>query len=176
MEALIIKPISKTEYIHHDKIATSWDLERLWQRGSTNYELQIPCSDAYGVFYNDEFIGFSSIDKRYAILLEDLNSLFSSETQTNSVKSVSISIIIKNEFRNKGIGNVLLGKLIQVVEQNYSINEIAAEIYVENEPSLALFTKHGFTFSYLSNGIIYMKKSLTPEIKNNVDSKALHKK
>lgn len=53
------------------------------------------------------------------------------------------SVYISQEARGKGIGSLLLKKLIETSEQN-GIWTLQAGIFPENTASITLFQKHGF--------------------------------
>ncbi|MBB6732073.1 GNAT family N-acetyltransferase [Cohnella zeiphila] len=53
------------------------------------------------------------------------------------------SIYVKQNARGKGIGNILLARLIEISEQN-GFWTIQTGIFPENKASLALHVKHGF--------------------------------
>ncbi|HLF52729.1 GNAT family protein [Flavobacterium sp.] len=56
-----------------------------------------------------------------------------------------IGILIgSNENRNQGIGSEALGLLIQYAFHQLNLNQLFANIDVENESSISLFTKFGF--------------------------------
>ncbi|MNN96860.1 N-acyltransferase YncA [compost metagenome] len=53
------------------------------------------------------------------------------------------SIYVKQDARGKGVGNILLGRLIEIAEDR-GFWTIQTGIFPENSASLALHLKHGF--------------------------------
>lgn len=53
------------------------------------------------------------------------------------------SVYVMNEYRRKGVGDVLLEKLIEISEEN-GIWTLQARIFPENRESIALHRKHTF--------------------------------
>lgn len=82
--------------------------------------------------------------------------------------STIVQIAVKEEFKRKGIGNMLLGQMIKDCESKEDVVEfITLEVRVSNAPAIAFYKKHKFSEitikkNYYSDGedAIYMVRSL----------------
>ena len=61
-------------------------------------------------------------------------------TRHNAAFGVSVA----QEWRNKGVGTALLGRLVEWAEGTGVIRRLELEVYAHNEPALHLYHKFGF--------------------------------
>ncbi len=54
------------------------------------------------------------------------------------------NIVVKKDLRNKGIGSMLLNKLIELCKKEKNINSITLEVNTQNIPAIKLYEKYGF--------------------------------
>lgn len=73
-------------------------------------------------------------------------------------------LYVRNEYRNKGIGDELIRELLkQAIEKRY--NKMLLDTLEKLQPAIRLYLKHGFinTSAYYKNplqNVVYMEKSL----------------
>ena len=80
-----------------------------------------------------------------------------------------MNIVVKKDYRNKGIGSILLENLVSLSEK-FCLSSLSLEVNEENIPAINLYKKLGFknigirkNYYNEKNGII-MKKNLKQEI------------
>lgn len=54
------------------------------------------------------------------------------------------NIVVRKDFRNHGIGSMLLNKLIELSIKENGINSITLEVNTKNIPAIKLYEKYGF--------------------------------
>ena len=54
------------------------------------------------------------------------------------------NIVVKKDLRCKGIGSMLLDKLIELCKKEKDINSITLEVNTKNIPAIKLYEKYGF--------------------------------
>lgn len=54
-----------------------------------------------------------------------------------------VSIIVSENYRNKGVGTVLLNNLIHLAKNNFKIEVLYLEVY-EGNPAIHLYRRYGF--------------------------------
>lgn len=107
--------------------------------GYTNFEVKLPPWDEWIIkqvqgcsivaIKDDVIIGWGSL------------AIYSDREVYSGV--VEDSIYIKREYRRKGIGDILLKKLIELSEER-GIWTLQARIFPENRQSISLHRKHAF--------------------------------
>ena len=102
----------------------SSSFDNFWSPETLKSELNNPNSHYIVAKLDDQIVGFAGIWK--------------------SVDDVHITdIVVKKDFRKKGIGSLLLQKLIELTKSlNYK--ELTLEVNVLNEPAKQLYLKFGF--------------------------------
>ncbi len=70
--------------------------------------------------------------------------VFSSRNLKRLSHTGTISISIKKEYRNMGIGNLLLKELLAWAEQNPFIEKVSLGVLATNHRAIALYKKLGF--------------------------------
>ena len=58
--------------------------------------------------------------------------------------NASLGMSVAREWRNKGVGTALLGRLIEWAEGTDIIRRLELEVYAHNAPALHLYRKFGF--------------------------------
>ena len=118
--------ISKMTLSDFDTISNtlSLDFDDFWNKNILISELQNPFSTHIMAKIEDEIIGFAGI----------LDTIDQMEV-TN--------IVVKKTYRNNGIGNILLNKLISLSKENHK-EEIILEVNENNTPAIKLYEKNGF--------------------------------
>lgn len=54
------------------------------------------------------------------------------------------AILVSQEFRNQGIGSLLLKEIEKLAKEKFNISLLHLEVY-ENNPAIRLYKRHGFT-------------------------------
>ena len=100
------------------------DFDDFWNKNILKSELQNPFSTYIIAKTENEIVGFAGI----------IDTLDQMEI-TN--------IVVKKTYRNNGIGNILLNKLILLSKESHK-NEIILEVNENNIPAIKLYEKNGF--------------------------------
>lgn len=123
------------------------DFDNFWNYNILKDELLSKNSSYIIAKLDNQIVGFAGIK----ILLEEADIM---------------NIVVKKDFRNQGIGNLLLEKLIQLAISLH-LNSITLEVNEENYPAIHLYEKFGFkqigtrkSYYQDKDGLI-MKKNLT---------------
>lgn len=118
--------------------ALSWDDNHSWildslDQDSLFWDIEDMrfSSYIYGLYYNDELIGLSLIN----FDCDDNNNIY-----------YDYSIIIKPQYRNKGIGLFFASQVLDIANKRFKINRISAHIMNDNISSISLFSKLGFIY------------------------------
>ncbi len=102
----------------------SSNFDDFWSSENLKSELNNPASHYIVAKINNVIVGFAGIWK--------------------SVDDVHITnIVVKKDFRKKGIGSLLLQKLIELTK-NLNYKELTLEVNALNEPAKQLYLKFGF--------------------------------
>lgn len=121
-----------------------------YTREQLAYELnENPVSGMYVAVVDHEVVGFI-----------DFMITFNSST--------IVQIAVKEEFKRKGVGNLLLGQMVKDCESKEDVVEfITLEVRVSNAPAIAFYKKHKFVLittkkHYYSDGedALYMVRNL----------------
>ncbi|MCI8383567.1 MAG: tRNA (adenosine(37)-N6)-threonylcarbamoyltransferase complex dimerization subunit type 1 TsaB [Clostridia bacterium] len=100
------------------------DFDDFWNANIFKKELESENSSYLVAKLNDEIVGFAGIK----ILLEDADIM---------------NIVIKKNFRNQGIGTLLLKNLINLANENH-LKSLSLEVMEENFSAIHLYKKLGF--------------------------------
>lgn len=100
------------------------DFDAFWNYNILKSELENPYSEYIVLKKENEILGFAGI----------LDTLDQMEI-TN--------IVVRKDMRNKGIGNILLNKLIELSKENKK-NTIFLEVNSNNSVAIKLYEKNGF--------------------------------
>ena len=124
MEISIMKPSDLEEI--KDTLETSFD--DFWNYNILRSELASENSTYYiaKISNNNNIVGFAGIWQA----VDDMHI-------TN--------IVVKKDFRQKGIGSKLLEKLIETSKQKNVIS-LTLEVNYKNVPAIKLYEKHGFKY------------------------------
>lgn len=100
------------------------DFENTWKFTTLKSELTNPSSKCVIARLNNEIVGFAGI--------------------WFSVDDAHVTnIVVKKSFRNKGIGSLLLEKLIELTKENYK-SCLTLEVNTKNIYAQKLYTKYRF--------------------------------
>lgn len=100
------------------------DFDDFWSSSTLRSELNNPNSHYIVAKINKEIVGFAGIWK--------------------SIDDIHITdIVVKKDFRKKGIGSSLLQKLIIIVK-GLNYKELTLEVNINNEAAKKLYLKFGF--------------------------------
>ena len=98
--------------------------DKFWTYGIVKSEIVNINSKYIVAKYKEEIVGFAGI----TIILDESNIM---------------NIVVKKEKRMKGIGKLLLQKLIEI-SQELSTRFITLEVNINNKPAINLYKKFGF--------------------------------
>lgn len=100
------------------------DFDNFWSYNILKEELNNPRSYYIIAKKNEEILGFAGI--------------------INTVDQYEITnIVVKKNYRKKGVGTLLLNNLIEFVKKNKP-EKIYLEVNCNNKSAIALYKKHGF--------------------------------
>lgn len=66
---------------------------------------------------------------------------------------------IVKEWRNKGIGSILMESMINWAKENTTIEILWLQVFASNEPAIALYKKMGFTVDGIQKDFIKLDKN-----------------
>lgn len=98
--------------------------DKFWTYGILKSEIANINSKYIVAKYKEEIVGFAGI----TVILDESNIM---------------NIVVKKEKRMKGIGNLLLQKLIEI-SQELGTKFITLEVNINNKPAINLYKKFGF--------------------------------
>lgn len=121
------------------------DFDNFWTYQILKEELESENSSYLIARMNDKIIGFAGIK----VVLDEADIM---------------NIVIKKNYRNQGIGTLLLESLISLAKR-LNLNSLSLEVSEENLPAIHLYQKFGFeslgvrkNYYQDKNGIIMTKK------------------
>ena len=123
LENLIIEKMNLKDFEQIKKNLQK-DFDDFWNANILESELKNNNSLYFVAKNKNEILGFIGIIKNFDFV-EVLN------------------IVVKKDFRNKGIGNKLLQKIIEVVKE-MEMQEIYLEVNEKNENAIKLYEKNNF--------------------------------
>jgi len=100
------------------------DFDDFWNYSVFKSELESPTSHYIVVKNNSKIIGFAGIK----VILPDADIM---------------NIVVKKDFRNQGIGSLLLKELINL-SKSLNIKNLFLEVNEKNTPAISLYNKFGF--------------------------------
>lgn len=100
------------------------DFDDFWNYSVFKSELESDSSHYLVVKYNSKIIGFAGIK----VILPDADIM---------------NIVVKKDFRNQGIGSLLLKELINL-SKSLNIKNLFLEVNEKNTPAISLYNKFGF--------------------------------
>lgn len=118
-----IKEMTITELDDIKDIFAS-DFDDFWNYNILKEELESKNSKYIVAIIDRKIVGFAGIK----VMLDEADIM---------------NIVTKKDFRNKGIGNLLLENLI-TLSRNLNLNTITLEVNEENMPAIRLYEKFGF--------------------------------
>ena len=121
------------------------DFDNFWTYQILKEELESENSSYLVARMNNEIVGFAGIK----VVLDEADIM---------------NIVIKKNYRNQGIGTLLLESLISLAKR-LNLNSLSLEVSEENLPAIHLYQKFGFeslgfrkNYYQDKNGIIMTKK------------------
>ncbi len=139
-----ITPMSLEDFNQIADTLTS-DFDAFWSSSILKEELNAENSNYLVAKWNQKIVGFAGIK----ILMDEADIM---------------NIVVKKDYRNQGIGSLLLENLIDV-SKNLNLTTITLEVMEENYPAIHLYRKLGFEQTGLrknyyqdKNGLIMTKK------------------
>lgn len=120
---ITIKKMSIIELDNIKDILTS-DFDNFWNYNILKEELESDNSKYIIALNYDEIVGFAGIK----IMLDEADIM---------------NIVTKKNYRNKGVGSLLLENLINI-SKDLNLNTITLEVNEENIPAIHLYEKFGF--------------------------------
>lgn len=139
-----ITPMTLTDVITIKNNLIS-DFDNFWTYQILKEELESENSSYLIARMNDEIIGFAGIK----VVLDEADIM---------------NIVIKKNYRNQGIGTLLLENLISLAKR-LNLNSLSLEVSEKNLPAIHLYQKFGFeslgvrkNYYQDKNGIIMTKK------------------
>jgi len=69
--------------------------------------------------------------------------------------AASLSISVAKEWRNQGIGNLLLSRAIEWAKSTGIISRIELDVFTRNQPAIHLYQKFGFVIEGQRHNAIY---------------------
>jgi phosphinothricin acetyltransferase len=136
--AMVIRPATAAD---NPAIAAIWNREVLQSAATSDTEPRDPDAQrawlaAHGPRHpvivaaeGDEVVAFGALSPY--------------RTKPSYACTVEDSIYVKDGWRGKGVGGLVLGRLLQLA-QAHGHHSVVARITAPNEASLALHTRHGF--------------------------------
>lgn len=121
------------------------DFDNFWTYQILKEELESENSSYLVARMNNEIVGFAGIK----VVLDEADIM---------------NIVVKKNYRNQGIGTLLLESLISLAKR-LNLNSLSLEVSEENLPAIHLYQKFGFeslgvrkNYYQDKNGIIMTKK------------------
>ena len=123
MDNIEISTMNNTDFENISPILST-DFDDFWTTTTLKSELENEHSKYIVAKHQDKIVGFAGIWK--------------------AVDDVHITnIVVRKDFRNNGIGNLLLEKLISLTKE-LNFKELTLEVNANNTPAIKLYEKHGF--------------------------------
>lgn len=146
MENIIFKELRKDNKDTYKiyKLACKWDKNNMWKTEEfDDLELDMCFTRILGLYINDTIIGLGTICY-LPITCKDY---------------VTISCVIRPEFRKKGYATILINKLIEIIKNVYDVEKVRVEILKDNIASITLIENNNFDFlNFDDEKITYEKK------------------
>lgn len=118
-----ISPMTLSHFNAIESILIS-HFDDFWNSSTLKHELENPNSHYFVAVYDNLVLGFAGIWK--------------------AVDEYHITdIVVRKDYRYKGIGSKLLEKLIEIAKSEKVIS-ITLEVNINNEPAKKLYSKYGF--------------------------------
>lgn len=123
MKDIVIEKMTLSDFDEISNILTS-DFDDFWNASILETELKNPFSKYIIAKINNQIVGFAGV--------------------IDTVDQLEITnIVVKKDFRKKGIGNKLLLELINIAKKSNK-NEIILEVNSNNLSAIKLYEKNGF--------------------------------
>ncbi len=146
MENIIFKEFRKDNKDTYKiyKLACGWDKNNMWKTSEfDDLELDMCFTRILGLYINDTIIGLGTICY-LPITCKDY---------------VTISYVIRPEYRKKGYATILINKLIEIIKNIYNVEKVRVEILKDNIASITLIENNNFDFlNFDDEKITYEKK------------------
>lgn len=127
------------------KVACDWDKNNTWKTTEfDDLEIDMCFTRIIGLYNNDTVIGLGTI-------------CYLPIVQKNYV---TISCIIRPEYRKKGYATMLINKLIEIIKNVYDVEKVRVEIFKNNIASITLIENSNFEFLNFDDEIITYEKKL----------------
>ena len=126
------------------KLACRWDKNNMWKTSEfDDLELDMCFIRIIGLYIDDTIIGLGTICY-LPIIYKDY---------------VTISCVIRPEYRKKGYATILINKLIEIIKNVYNVEKVRVEILKDNIASITLIENNNFDFlNFDDEKITYEKK------------------
>lgn len=164
----MIKIINVNKNDEDGKIIMNWRNDIETRKNSYNDDLLI--WDNFKIIFYEKY--FNNYIPPLFALYGDIKICFIGFKNTNKKYDIEIGINLDPDYRNKRLSSIILEKLIKYIKNNYSlVNNIIAEIKIENIASNKLFQKVGFKFfkeEIIQNNIMNIYNYNMSENKNNI--------
>ena len=123
MDNIVIKPMTLDDFYNIEKIFNS-DFDQFWNVNILKEELVNSNSNFIVAKYKKEVVGFAG----FKVLVDCADIM---------------NIAVKKDFRNKGIGSLLLKSLIDLYD-SLNLNSLNLEVNENNICAIKLYKKFGF--------------------------------
>lgn len=123
--------IEKIKFEEYDKSDNVWDMKSCPFTEQFREQISLGTRDAYLMKYKDKYI--SSCDLVYD---------YGEYTETN-IKVYLSRLIVKKEYRNRGIGQELLKHMIALCKEK-GYQQITVGVDTDNSNALHIYKKFGF--------------------------------
>ena len=129
--------------------------ESIWDAGITNVPysrhilLQYITESSYDIYVDRQVRFVVENSEGKTVGLVDLHNF------NPSHQRAEVGIVIKEEFRGNGFGEAALSQLIGYVRRHLHLHQLYAVVSKDNEISLRLFDRLGFTTGALLEGWLF---------------------
>jgi L-phenylalanine/L-methionine N-acetyltransferase len=65
-------------------------------------------------------------------------------TRPRRIHTASVGMGVRDEWQGRGVGTALLAALLDVADNWWQVTRVHLEVYVDNEPAIALYRRLGF--------------------------------
>lgn len=73
-----------------------------------------------------------------------------------------VAVYVLPEFRDQGIAQQMLDKVVELAKQNNKFNKLVLGVYEQNQPAINFYIKNGFAEVSRENQDIWMQKIIEP--------------
>ncbi|MCB0880284.1 MAG: GNAT family N-acetyltransferase [Thermoleophilia bacterium] len=65
-------------------------------------------------------------------------------TRPRRIHSAALGMSVRDDWQGRGVGTALLAALLDVADNWWQVTRVHLDVYVDNEPAIALYRKFGF--------------------------------